>query len=409
MKTAGGRVRFTGMAASSRNRIPTLLVVVLLPALLSSACSSSSSGVGYLAQSVAVVDLDGDGRPDILTAMAASPSTASLLSARIQVPTAPGTFANPVQSPTGADPVDFAVGDLNGDGLPDVAVANPVPAADGSHAVDVQFQIAGTPGGFAAPVSLPLGTLTPRRLVLADLNGDGRRDIAVAAAGAVDVQVLFQQAPGIFAAPVGLPVAGEPTAVAAAGITGDGGVDLVVTTASGKLSVLLHGSIPGTFLPPASYAAGTSPAAVQVADMNGDGRPDVLVADYDGTLEVFLQAPAGDGTLLPPERHDTLDYGSCSIAIGDIDGDGRPDAVVANAGPPGYPGSVAVFIQDHAVPGQLAPPVLYLGYWGPLSVALGDLDGDGLLDMAVADGSPYVRFQSRVTPGLFLPPVWLKF
>jgi hypothetical protein len=398
------------MAASSRNPLPAVLVAgILLPALLASACSSSSSGVGYLAQSVAVGDLDGDGRLDVLTAIAASPSTASLLSARIQVPAAPGTFANPVQSPTGADPVDLAVGDLDGDGLPDVAVANPTAAADGSHAVDVQFQIPGTPGAFTAPLSLPLGALTPRRLVLADLNADGRLDIAVAAAGTDDVQVLFQQAPGSFAAPVGFPVAGEPTAVAAGGITGDGGVDLVVTTASGNLSVLLHGSIPGTFLPPASYAAGTSPAAVQIADMNGDGRPDVLVADYDGTLEVFLQAPAGDGTLLPPARHDTLDYGSCSIAIGDIDGDGRPDAVVANAGPPGFPGSVAVFFQDHAVPGQLAPPVLYRGYWGPLSVALGDLNDDGLVDMVVADGSPYVRFQSTVTPGLFLPPVWLKF
>jgi hypothetical protein len=70
---------------------------------------------------------------------------------------------------------------------------------------------------------------------------------------------------------------------------------------------------------------------------------------------------------------------------------------------------VAVFMQGHAVPGQLDPPVLYRGYWGPLSVALGDLDGDGLVDMVVADGSPYVRFQSRVTPGLFMPPIWLKF
>jgi hypothetical protein len=66
-------------------------------------------------------------------------------------------------------------------------------------------------------------------------------------------------------------------------------------------------------------------------------------------------------------------------------------------------------MQDHAVPGQLGPPVRYRGYWGPLSVALGDLNGDGLLDMVVADGAPYVRFQSTVTPGLFLPPTWLKY
>ncbi len=396
------------MPTSSRDRSSALLVVALIPVLLS-ACSSSSSGTGYLARSVAVVDLNRDGRLDIVSAIAASPSTQSLLSARIQSPAGPGAFEDPVQSPAGAYPVSIAVGDLDGDGLPDVAVADGAVAADGSHAVDVQFQVAGTPGAFSAPVALSLGPLTPRSLVLEDLDGDGRLDIAVAAAGTGDVQVLFQQEPGTFAAPTGFPAGGEPTAVAAARLTGTGGVDLVVVTASGKLSVLLHGTTPGTFLPPASYGAGTSPSAVQVADMDGDGLPDVVVADYDGTLEVFFQAPAGDGTLLPPVRHDTLDYGSCSISIGDIDGDGRPDVVVANAGPPGYPGSVVVFMQDHAAPGRLGPPVLYRGYWGPLSVALGDLDGDALLDMVVADGTPYVRFQSTLTPGLFLPPTWLKF
>jgi hypothetical protein len=397
------------MAPSTPRSPAARIAGIVLPALLASACSSSSSGTGYLAQSVVVTDLSGDGKLDVLSAIAASPSSQSILSARIQVPTAPGTFGDPVQSHTVADPVAIAVGDLDGDGLPDVAVANAAAATDGSHAVDVQFQVAGTPGALSAPVALPLGALTPRRLAIADLNGDGRLDIAVAAAGTGDVQVLFQLAPGTFAAPAGFPGGGEPTAVAAARLTGPGGVDLVVTTANGLLSVLLHGSTPGTFLPPASHAAGTSPAAVQVADMDGDGRPDVVVADYDGSLLVFLQAPAGDGTLLPPVRYDTLDYGSCSIAIGDVDGDGRPDVVVANAGPPGYPGSVSVFMQDHVLPGQLDPPVRYRGYWGPLSVALGDLNGDGLLDMVVADGSPYVRFQSTVTPGLFLPPVWLRF
>jgi hypothetical protein len=396
------------MATRPRERSPALLAAgSLLAALLLAACSSST-GTGYLAQSIVVADLDGDGRPDILSAIAAAPPPA-FLSARIQAEAAPGTFANPVQSPTGGDPVAIAVGDLDGDGLPDVAVADAAAAADGSHAVEVQFRVAGTPGAFSAPVALPFGTLTPRGLALADLDGDGRLDIAVAAAGSGDIQVLFQQTPGTFAPRVGFPVGGEPTAVAGARLTGAGGADLVVVTANGKLSVLLHGSAPGTFLPAVSYAAGTSPAAVQVADMNGDLLPDVVVADFDGTLLLFLQAPAGDGTLLPPAVYETLDYGSCSIAIGDIDGDGRPDVVVANAGPPGYPGSVSVFMQDHVVPGRFGLPVRYPGYWGPLSVALGDLNGDGLLDMVVADGTPYVRFQSTVAPGQFLPPTWLKF
>jgi len=70
--------------------------------------------------------------------------------------------------------------------------------------------------------------------------------------------------------------------------------------------------------------------------------------------------------------------------------------------------SVAVFLQDPATPGALKPAVLYQGYWGPLWVVIGDLNGDGKPDLVVADGSPYIRFQSPTTPGAFLPPTWLK-
>jgi hypothetical protein len=185
-------------------------------------------------------------------------------------------------------------------------------------------------------------------------------------------------------------------------------LDLVVATANGKVSVLLHGSSAGTFLPGVDYPAGTSPAAVQVADLNGDGRPDILVADYLGSLIVLPQSPAGDGTFQAAVSHGTHTPGSCSLAVGDLDGDGRPDVVVANAGPPGDPGSVSVFLQDPATPGVLKPPVLYRGYWGPLWVVIGDLDGDGRPDLVVADGAPYIRYQVPGAPGEFLPPTWLR-
>jgi hypothetical protein len=387
-----------------------LLVVGLVLALAAAGCSSSSSGGGFLTQSLAVVDLNGNGRLDVLSANAVAPGSQSFLTARIQESTPPGTFQPPVRSPTGLDPVAIAVGDLNGDGLPDVAVADHAAGSGGLYFVDVQFQVAGSPGTFSAPVALALGALRPRDLVLADLDGDGRLDIAVAAGGAASaVQVFFQAAvAGSFGPATGFAVGGEPTAVAAADLTGSGHRDLVVTTATGNVTVLLHGASPGSFLPGVSYPAGESLAAVQVADVNGDGHPDVLAVDYVGALVVLLQAPAGDGTLLAPVTYRTRDFGSCSLAVGDLDGDGRPDVVVANAGPPGDPGSVAVFLQDPATPGLLRPAALYQGYWGPLWVVIGDLDGDGRPDLVIADGTPAIRYQSPTVPGAFLPPVWLK-
>ncbi|HVP66231.1 MAG TPA: VCBS repeat-containing protein [Anaeromyxobacteraceae bacterium] len=385
-----------------------VLAGAALASLAAVGCSSGTTGSGgYIAESIAVADVDGDGHPDVLSAILAMDPTQSFLSARLQVPSAPGTFAAPVQSSAAGAPVAIAVGDLNGDGLPDVAVANAQPVS-GSYSVDVQFQTAGSPGEFGTPLQLSLGALLPRDVFLADLNGDGKLDIAVAAAGGNAVQVFFQQAAGAFGAAVPFAVGGEPTGVAAADLTGAGQLDLAVSTENGAVSVLLHGATPGTFQPSVDYPAGTYAAAVQIADMNGDGHPDLIVADYTGAVLVLLQSAVGDGTFQSAVRYPALDYGTCSVAVGDLDGDGRNDVVVANAGPPGYPGSVAVFLQSSTTAGVLNAPVLYQGYWGPQWVSLGDLNGDGLLDMAVADGAPYVRFQNPAAPGSFLPPTWLK-
>ena len=395
------------IASQVRRSVP-LVASGLFLSLVASGCESSSSATFFITQSVAVVPLSGAGRLDVLSANAASPQSQSFLVSRIQASTTPVTFQAPVRSATGLAPVAMAAGDLNGDGLVDVAVADHA-AVNGNHFVNVQFQVAGSPGSFSAPVELALGVLQPSGLALADLDGDGKLDIAVAASGASAVQVFFQGAvAGSFGPATAFTVGGEPAAVASADLIGSGRRDLVVATANGKVSVLLHGAIPGTFLPGVDYPAGTNPAGVQVGDLNGDGHPDILVADFLGALLVLLQSPAGDGTFQAAVSYGTRDYGSCSLAVGDLDGDGRPDVVVANAGPPGDPGSVAVFLQNPVTPGALKPAVLYQGYWGPLWVAIGDLNGDGRPDLVVADGSPYIRFQSPTTPGAFLPPTWLK-
>jgi hypothetical protein len=227
------------------------------------------------------------------------------------------------------------------------------------------------------------------------------------------VLLVFFQAPAPAAAgsfaptPTAIEVGAAPVGVAAADLTGAGRLDLVAATADGRAVVLLHGATSGTFLPGVPYPAGVRPVAVEVADLDGDGHPDLLLADAGGALLVLTQR-AGGGAFDPVVVHDTRDQPSVALSVADLDGDGRLDVAVASAGPPGLPGSVAVFFQaaGPTPPGTLLLPSLYAGYWGPLGVAAGDVDGDGLPDLAVADGLASIRFQGPA--GLFQPPVWLR-
>jgi len=209
-------------------------------------CSSSDSvhcGSEIVTQSVVVADLNGGGGMDILTANAVFSggwSGPGFMTTRLQDPATPGAFLDPLRSDTGNYPLALAVGDLDGDGRPDVVVANYHSSAD-IYAVDVQLQSATTPGTFLAPVRLSVGNRRPLDVSLADLKGEGRLDIVVAARGGSDVLVFFHgTAPGTFLSPVSLPLSGEPSAVAAADLTGSDAQDLVVAMTSGGAAARRH-------------------------------------------------------------------------------------------------------------------------------------------------------------------------
>jgi len=205
--------------------------------------------------------------------------------------------------------------------------------------------------------------------------------------------------------------------VAVAALSGGGAKDIVAALANDRVAVLLHGPTAGTFLTPVDYATGWDPVSVKLADLNGDGLQDIVTANFsNGTsgLSILPQSAAHPGTFLPAQSYDTGDYASASVAIGDVSGAGQPELVVANAGLPGYPGTVAVFLQGPRIltppetPISLFVPDLYRGYYGPLSVAIADLKGDGHPALVVADGSPAIRWPDTANPGMFQPPIWLR-
>jgi FG-GAP-like repeat/FG-GAP repeat len=368
--------------------------------------------------SIAVADVNGDGVPDLLVAttldqgLINNPGFANVMLGQ----TTPGIYSTQpgVGYPTtGTDPSSIAVADLEGSGHLDLVVAN-----YGSGSVTV-FIHGSTPGTFQPGVNIVTGG-TPNQVAVGSLNG-GNPDIVVADASASgNVIVLFHDPanPGGFLAPVMLPTGVTTSAVAIADINGDGHPDIAAATYdsngnNGAVFVFYQSATsPGTFAAPVQFPAGAQPQAVRIADVNGDGLPDLVVANLgpgtDGTgsagVSVLLQNSASPGTFLAPVTYLTQS-GSVDVAVGDVNGDGKPDLVVANLGP-APTGSVSVLLQNPASPGTFGSATNYPGFGQPLSVAIADLDGNGLADIAVADSSTAtVMQQNPGSPGTFAQPV----
>jgi hypothetical protein len=380
---------------------------------------------GYLVNGIAVADVDANGKLDILGMVSTDSGgtpTQGYVSTRFQNPD--GTFAlPPTRFGVGVDPANFLAADVDGDGHPDLVVANA-----GDHSVTVRLADPARPGFFLPALVLSTPGRIPLDVAVGDLNGDGLTDIVVAAsfdAGATmnpapvpTVMVFHQISPPTpnavqFASPVTYTVGGEPQAVTVADLDGNGFADIAVATTADTVSVLLQ-TAAGVIAPAVDYATGVQPIAIKAADLDGDGKLDLLTANFGaavnpGTqgLSVLIQG-ATAGTFLAP-AHYVTGFRSTALAVGDLNGDGKPDVAVACEGLPGDPGVVSVFLQTPpaaATPGVLLPAVNYRGVWGPMGVAIADIDGDGHPDLVLADGDIVVRLNSATAPGTFGSPLF---
>jgi hypothetical protein len=166
-----------------------------------------------------------------------------------------------------------AVGDVNGDQAPDLAVAN----GAGSS---VSLLMNRGDGTFEAPVSYEVG-LSPISLALVDLDADGDRDLAVAVFATDGVSVLLNNGDGAFTSSVSYGAGSSPYWLAVADFTGDSLADLVVANAGSQNVSLLVNRGGGAFLPSVEYPGGIGPVSVATADMNGDHSVDLAIADYN--------------------------------------------------------------------------------------------------------------------------------
>ncbi len=279
--------------------------------------------------SVAVADFNGDGNPDIAVAAGASGVGVSLNQGN-------GQFGAASSYLTGSQTLSVAAGDFNGDGKPDLAAIT----ADGM----VHLFLNQGSGTFAGQLILSAGGAgaTPTFVTVGDFNGDGKPDLAIANAGnnagSSTVDVLLNQGDGTFGAPMIYVLGSDPSSVAVGDFNGDGKPDLAVTDdMDATVSVLLNQG-GGTFSARMIYRVGSGSvsdaASVAVGDFNGDGMLDLAVAnEFDGTVSVLLNQGGetfGPQTLYAVGSEITSE--PTSVAVGDFNGDGRPDLAIANGG-----------------------------------------------------------------------------
>src|SRR6266700_4188335 len=275
---------------------------------------------------IAVGDFNGDGKADLAVVNFGDWNIYVLLG------NGDGTFqaARSVYFASGGGfPWSIAAGDFNGDGKLDLAVSN-----YGDNSLSVL--LGNGDGTFQAPRTFAVGT-NPAQVAIGDFNGDGKLDVAVSSVGSNTVSVLLGNGDGTFLPPLVTPVGANPWYFAVGDFNGDGILDLAVSdygcpldcnsSPSSTVTVLL-GNGNGTFRPAPSLTVGNGPAGVAVGDFNGDGKPDLAVANVnDNTLSVLLGN--GDGTFQVAQDF-AVDNDPVYVAVSDFNGDGAPDLAVAN-------------------------------------------------------------------------------
>lgn len=272
----------------------------------------------------------GHSTPDIVTANSQT-SDVSLLSGG-----GAGVFQVMSQWEVGTQPGAIAVGDFNGDGNTDVVVANTIGQLSlTSNNDSVTILFGNGAGGFLVrdTAYFPVGT-NPSSLAVADFNGDGNLDIAVANNRSNNVTVLLGDGTGGFTPATASPFAAGngPSGIVAGDFNGDGNIDLAISNeAAGNVTVLLGDGTGGFNAASASlFAVGSGPDALAAADFNRDGNLDLAVVnETDATVTVLLGN--GRGGFAPDSGSPyTVGPESSSIAVGDFNGDGKPDMAVTS-------------------------------------------------------------------------------
>ncbi len=355
--------------------------------------------VASSAYSVAVGDFNGDGKLDLAVANYNTNNVSILLG------NGDGTFQAAVNRSTGSGPVSIAVGDFNGDGKLDLATAN-------NNGNNVTILLGAGNGTFPVAHSYGVGS-APASIAVGDFNGDGKPDLAVANSGGGNVvSILLGYGDGTFQTAVNYGAGSNPYSVAVGDFNGDGKLDVAAANhSSANVSVLL-GKGDGTFQTAVNYAAGTVPYSVAVGDFNGDGKPDLAVANYiSSNVSIMLNntPPAATRTTVTSSLNPAL-MGQTVTLTATVSGPGgTPTGTVqfmngttALGSPATLSGGQATYSTSWSTDGIYSIRAVYSGDSNfaasdsapsvaagtqPLAIAEGDFNGDGIPDFVTVDNT----------------------
>ena len=292
-----------------------------------------STGFNGQPYGIAVADVNGDSQPDALVANTYTSTLAVLLGNGTG-----GFTAYPISPSTGAGttPYCVAVADVNGDNKPDVLTAN-----YGTSTLSVL--LGDGLGGFTLQAAAPStgGGSQPMALVLADVNSDGQLDALTANSGAGTLGVLLGNGAGGFALAPNAPATGTggdwPRSLAVTDVNNDGKLDVLAANSFTNTVGVLLGNGLGGFTLASTQATGifpTSPYGIAASDVNNDGKPDALTANFStSTVSVLLGNGLGGFTLQANSPVSSSYFGGqpAGLALADINGDGNLDALTINS------------------------------------------------------------------------------
>ncbi|HVY48488.1 MAG TPA: FG-GAP-like repeat-containing protein, partial [Minicystis sp.] len=328
---------------------------------------------GSRPEDVALVDLDGDGKLDVVTLDGGAGAV------RARLGRGNGRFGPAIDTTAWPSPMQsgafdrFAFDDVDGDGKLDAVLTHA--AGD-----EILVLLGHGDGTFAAPIATSVPG--PTAVVLGDLDGDGHVDAVVVGYHSGRFAVMRGLGDGTFAAPVlrpsgtaASPADNLPSDLALGDLDGDGWLDLVISNGSGELTARLNRN-DGTFAAPIVFDLGAAGRGLRLGDVDGDGALDAVVPTAASSQQMRVLRGGGDGTFSGWDWDDFA--ASQRPAIADVDGDGLLDVVVANA-------EYEIFAVSRGVGAGMFDVVgTYASRGMASAIAVGDLDGDGYPDVVTS-------------------------